>query len=201
MAITLSKLPFAEDALEPVMSADTVRTHHGKHHAKYVSTVNELIAGSRYEAMSLEDIIKSSKADGERKLFNNAAQVWNHDFFWSSLSPSVTEPSRGLAMALEASFGSMDKFNAAFIDKGLGHFGSGWVWLIANGEKLELEDTHDADTPIAHGKTALLTCDVWEHAYYLDTKNDRGAFLKSFVAKLANWTTASKLFEELRGRG
>ena len=194
MALKLKPLPFAENALEPAMSAETLTTHHGKHHAKYVSTVNELVAGTKYEAMPLEEIIKAAKADGEKKLFNNAAQVWNHDFFWASLSPVVTEPSKALAKALEGAFGSLEKFSTAFVEKGTSHFGSGWVWLVSDGAGLKIEDTHDADTPLAHGKVAILTCDVWEHAYYLDTKNDRAAFLKSFVAKLVNWDNASALY-------
>jgi Fe-Mn family superoxide dismutase len=196
MALKLKPLPFAENALEPVMSAETVRTHHGKHHAKYVATVNELIAGTKYETMSLDGIVLAAKTDSETTLFNNAAQVWNHDFFWSSLSPKVSAPSRDLARAVETSFGSVDKFNSSFVEKGLGHFGSGWVWLVAEAGALTIEDTHDADNPLASGRSTLLTCDVWEHAYYLDTRNDRGAFLKAFTSKLANWENASMLFEK-----
>lgn len=194
MPIAQVPLPFARDALAPLMSKETLDYHYGKHHATYVKVANELTAGTKYEKLGLDDLVKAAKADGEKKLFNNAAQAWNHDFFWLSLTPDYKAPEKALADAINASFGSIDDFKKAFVDKGIGHFGSGWVWLIAEGGKLSLFDTHDADTPLVHGKTAILVCDVWEHAYYLDAKNDRKAYLENFIGKLANFAHAAKLF-------
>lgn len=194
MPIAQSPLKFARDALEPVMSKETFDYHYGKHHAAYVKTANDLTAGTKYEAMSLDELVRAAKADGQAKLFNNAAQAWNHDFFWASLTDAYKAPPKALAAAIDEAFGSFDKFKEAFVAKGVGHFGSGWVWLIAEGGKLSLDDTHDADTPLAHGKTAILVCDVWEHAYYLDARNDRKAYLESFIAKLANFEHAAALF-------
>jgi Fe-Mn family superoxide dismutase len=194
MPLTLKPLPFAYSALEPAMSAETLKAHHDKHHAKYVKTVNELIKDTKYADMSLEEIVHAAHDDGDKKLFNNAAQVWNHDLFWNSLTPEYAKPSTALAAAIDASFGSLKQFNDAFVEKGVAHFGSGWLWLVANGRKLELIDLHDADTPLVHGKSAILTCDLWEHAYYLDTQSDRKAFLTGFIKKLANWENAATLF-------
>lgn len=199
MPLTLKPLPYAPEAFEPTMSATTLNTHHGKHHAKYVNVTNELIAGTKYENMSLDELVRAAHADGQKKLFNNAAQVWNHDFFWVSMTPNQTKPSSALFSAIEKSFGSMDKFASEFITKGETHFGSGWVWLLAENGQLSIQDTHDADNPLVHNKTAILTCDVWEHAYYLDTKNDRKAFITGFVNKLANWDHASSLFAGASG--
>ena len=194
MPIAQSPLKFEREALEPVMSKETFDFHYGKHHAAYVKTANDLTAGTKYEKMSLDDLVRAAKADGEAKLFNNAAQAWNHDFFWASLTPDYKAPPKALATAIDAAFGSFDKFKEAFVAKGIGHFGSGWVWLIAKDGKLSLEDTHDADTPLAHGKTALLVCDVWEHAYYIDARNDRKSYLENFISKLANFEHAASLF-------
>jgi superoxide dismutase, Fe-Mn family len=194
MPLKLMPLPYAHDALAPAMSADTLKTHHGKHHAKYVKTANDLIAGTNYENMNLDEIVRASHDNGDKKLFNNAAQVWNHDLFWQSMTPDYAKPPKALADAIDASFGSMKAFSDEFIEKGETHFASGWVWLLADGLKLSIEDTHDAENPLVAGKNAILVCDVWEHAYYLDTKNDRKAFLTSFVKKLANWDQAAKLF-------
>ncbi|MFT3809702.1 MAG: superoxide dismutase [Micropepsaceae bacterium] len=194
MAIEQSKLGFARDALEPTMSKQTFDFHYGKHHATYVKTANELIAGTKYDKMTLDELVVAAKEDGEKKLFNNAAQAWNHDFFWASLTPDYRKPPEALATAIDKSFGSLADFETAFVEKGAGHFGSGWVWLVAKDGKLSLEDTHDADTPLAHGKTAILVCDVWEHAYYLDAQNDRKGYLKNFISKLANFEHAAGLF-------
>lgn len=194
MAIKQSDLKFARDALEPVMSKETFDFHYGKHHATYVKTANELIAGTKYDEMDLDSLVKAAKADGQGKLFNNVAQSWNHDFFWASLTDKFAAPAGKLAEAIEAAFGSFDKFKDAFVAKGTGHFASGWVWLIDDNGKLALDDTHDADTPLVHGKKALLVCDVWEHAYYIDTRNDRKSYLENFVTKLADYGHAAKLF-------
>ena len=194
MPITQSELKFARDALEPVMSKETFDYHYGKHHAAYVKTANDLTAGTKYENLDLDALVRAAKADGQTKLFNNAAQAWNHDFFWASLTPDFKAPPEALATAIDKSFGSLGEFQDAFVEKGAGHFGSGWVWLIAKDGKLSLDDTHDADTPLVHGKTAILVCDVWEHAYYLDAQNDRKGYLKSFITKLANFEHAAALF-------
>lgn len=194
MPITQSELKFARDALEPVMSKETFDYHYGKHHAAYVKTANDLTAGTKYENLDLDALVRAAKADGQTKLFNNAAQAWNHDFFWASLTPRYTPPGKALAAAIDAAFGSFDKFREAFVARGIGHFGSGWVWLIASDGKLSLEDSHDADTPLAHGKTAILVCDVWEHAYYLDARNDRKGYLENFISRLANFEHAAALF-------
>jgi len=196
MSIAQVPLPFARDALEPVMSKDTLDLHYGKHHATYVKVANELTAGTKYEKLELDALVKAAKTNGEKKLFNNAAQAWNHDFFWLSLTPDYVKPAKALAEAIDTAFGSFDDFKKAFVEKGAGHFGSGWVWLIADKGKLSLFDTHDADTPLVQDKTAILVCDVWEHAYYLDAKNDRKAYLETFVSKLANFAHAAELFAD-----
>lgn len=192
---TLPELPYAQKALEPHISAETMKTHHGKHHKKYVDTLNELVKGTTYEKANLEEIIvKTNESDDKKgkKIFNNAAQHWNHSFLWNSFTPEYDKASDNPAVAaINKNFGSFEKFRDAFIEEGVGHFGSGWVWLVATKEKLEIMSTHDADLPLAHGKHAILTCDLWEHAYYLDYKSDRKGFLETFIDKLANWEFAA----------
>lgn len=193
---TLPDLPYAQDALEPHVSSDTMMTHHGKHHKKYVDTLNELVAGTTYEGADLEMVIKATGEATDanaRKIFNNAAQHWNHSFLWHSLTPGYERNSDNAALlAIDRTFGSFQQFKTAFVEEGVGHFGSGWVWLVGDKDGLEIISTHDADLPLAHGKVALLTCDLWEHAYYLDFKNDRKAFLETFVDRLANWEFAER---------
>lgn len=192
MAFELPPLPYAQDALEPHCSAKTLSFHHGKHHQAYVSKTNELIEGTEHAKKSLEEIIKSSSGT----LFNQAAQVWNHTFFWSCMKPGGGgKPSGALAEAINKDFGSFEKFKDEFKAKGVGQFGSGWVWLVADGGKLKVISTGNADTPLAKGQTAILTCDVWEHAYYLDYQNRRPDFLQAFLDHLANWDFAAKNFE------
>lgn len=192
---TLPELPYAQKALEPHISAETMKTHHGKHHQKYVDTLNELVKGTNYKEASLEEVIaETSGSDDkkEKKIFNNAAQHWNHSFLWNSFTPDYDRPSDNEALtAIDKDFGSFDKFRDAFVEEGASHFGSGWVWLVVTKGKLEIMSTHDADLPLAHGKHAILTCDLWEHAYYLDYKSDRKGFLETFVDKLANWEFAA----------
>ncbi|MCK0538233.1 superoxide dismutase [Alcanivorax quisquiliarum] len=191
MAFELPALPYAKDALAPHMSAETLEFHHGKHHQTYVTKLNELVAGTDKEGQSLEEIIKSA---GPGPLFNNAAQVWNHTFFWNSLSPNGGgEPSGALAEAINAKWGSFDKFKEAFTNSAIANFGSGWTWLVKTGEELEIVNTSNAETPITEGKTPLLTVDVWEHAYYIDYRNARPKYLDGFWA-LANWEFAAKNF-------
>jgi superoxide dismutase, Fe-Mn family len=195
---TLPKLPYSHDALEPHISAETMKTHHGKHHKKYVDTLNELVKGTAHKDAALEDVIKATakaKAAEDKKIFNNAAQHWNHSFLWQSLTPDYDRKSDNPVLAaIDAEFKSFDTFKKAFVEEGVGHFGSGWVWLVAANGGLEIISTHDADLPLAHGKHALLTCDLWEHAYYLDYKSDRKGFLETFVDKLANWEFATANF-------
>jgi Fe-Mn family superoxide dismutase len=195
--IKLDPLPFAENALEPIISARTLSYHYAKHHAGYVKTLNDLIAGTEYEGKSLEEIIRLSN---ERKLapvFNNAAQVWNHTFYWNSLSAKgcgVT-PSAELAKAIDAAFGSLDACKNALADTCIKRFGSGWGWLVLENGKISVESTSNAETPITRPTaTPLLVVDVWEHAYYLDWQNARANHVKAVVGELLNWEAASKRF-------
>lgn len=191
MKYELMKLPYALDALEPLMSKETLEYHYGKHHQTYVNNLNNLIAGTEYENKTLEDIICSS--DGG--LFNNAAQVFNHDFFWKGLTPQSTTISRELEEALKNEFGSVDEFKKEFTNKALTHFASGWVWLIKNNNgRLSVISTPNASTPITEeGYIPLLTCDVWEHAYYIDTRNSRPQYLENFW-KMVNWDFVNENF-------
>ena len=192
MAFELPPLPYAQDALEPHYSANTLSFHHGKHHQAYVTKLNELTEGTDNAGKSLEEIIKSSSGG----LFNQAAQVWNHTFFWNSMKPGGGgKPSGGLAAAIDKAFGSLDKFKEQFKAAGVGQFGSGWVWLVKEGGDLKIVSTGNAETPITKGQTAILTCDVWEHAYYLDYQNRRPDFLQSFLDNLVNWDFAAKNFD------
>ncbi len=188
MAFTLPDLPFAPDALEPHMSARTLSFHHGKHHQAYITKANELLAGTPLENKSVEEVIKAAKAEGKQVLFNQAAQHWNHSFFWKCLSPKGGKPGAGLLKRLTADFGSEEAFRKAFDEKAKGNFGSGWTWLVQGKDgKLAVTNTSNADLPLAHGETALLTLDVWEHAYYLDYQNARPKFIASFLDNLVNW--------------
>lgn len=187
MVHELMKLPYAYDALEPEMSAETLKYHHDKHHAGYVSKLNGLIPNTEYESKSLVEIIKH--ADGA--IFNNAAQVYNHDFFWHTLSAEKTTPSVALDSIITAQFGSIDKFKKAFIEKGLGLFGSGWVWLCIDEKgQLSIVTTLNADNPIRSHLVPLMVCDVWEHAYYIDHRNARADYLDAYC-KLINWRFVS----------
>jgi Fe-Mn family superoxide dismutase len=183
----LPPLPYPEDALEPVISAETLALHHGKHHRKYVDTMNELLQKEPVRAASLEDVVRQAKG----KLFNNAAQAWNHDFYWKSLSPKKTRPSGALQRRLDADFGSYDRFAEQFAAAASAQFGSGWAWLIDEGGKLAIVTTANADTPMAHGKKCLLTLDVWEHAYYVDYRNQREKYLAAVIGERLNWEFAA----------
>ena len=196
--IILAPLPYADDALEPVISAKTISFHYGKHHAGYVKTLNGLIAGKEpYEGASLETIICFSHDLKDTAIYNNAAQIWNHDFYWKSLVPAGKggEPSRELLAAIKASFGSLDACKAALADAAVKRFGSGWAWLIAKDGKIVVESTANADTPFGEpGVKPLLVIDVWEHAYYLDWQNARAAYVKAVVDGHLDWTFASNNF-------
>jgi superoxide dismutase, Fe-Mn family len=189
MAFSLPPLPWAEDALEPYYSAKTISFHYGKHHKTYIDNLNKLIAGGDLEQKTLEEIIKSAAGDaGKTGLFNNAAQVWNHTFFWHGMKPGGGgRPQGRVAELLDQSFGGYDKFAEQFKAAAVGRFGSGWGWLVQDGGGLKIISTANADTPLAQGLHALLTVDVWEHAYYLDYQNRRPDFVQAFLDHLVNW--------------
>ncbi|MFH0941090.1 MAG: superoxide dismutase [Candidatus Omnitrophota bacterium] len=195
MAIILPELPYAKDALSPHISARTLDFHHGKHHAAYVEKLNGLIAGTELATDTLESIIKKTANDvSKAAIFNNAAQAWNHAFYWQSIKPSGGGlPAGAIAQKINAAFGSYEKFVEEFKNAGLSQFGSGWAWLIVKEGRLEIMKTANADTPIAHGLDPVLTVDVWEHAYYLDYQNRRGDYLDAFIKHLANWDFANSL--------
>lgn len=188
----LTPLPFDETALEPLMSRDTIATHHGKHHAGYVKKTNDALKERGDAPAKLEEAVRLAAREQDMKLFNNAAQAWNHGFFWQCLTPERTELDGALLRALESQYGSLDAFKEEFVARGEAHFASGWLWLLSDKSgALRLEDMHDAGTPIVDDNaTPLLVCDLWEHAYYLDHKNARGVFLRGFVDRLANWRFA-----------
>ncbi|MBO6520953.1 MAG: superoxide dismutase [Rhodospirillales bacterium] len=195
MAFELPALPYEKNALEPHMSANTFDFHHGKHHNTYVVNLNGLLEGSDLAGKSLEEIIMATAGDAAKAgMFNNAAQVWNHTFFWNSMKPGGGgAPSGDLAAKIDEAFGSFDAFKDAFKQAGATQFGSGWAWLVVgDGGKLEVVKTPNAENPMTQGKTPLLTCDVWEHAYYLDYQNRRPDFLAAFLDSLVNWDFAAE---------
>ncbi|WP_338467410.1 superoxide dismutase [Novosphingobium sp. ZN18A2] len=192
MAITLMPLPYAEDALSPAISATTLQTHHGKHHKAYVDKTNAAVDGTDLAGKSLEEVIAAAEAKGDKGLFNNSAQTWNHGFYWKSLSPSAQAPSSDLAAAIDASFGSLDKLKDELKAQGAGHFASGWVWLTAKDGKLAVEQTHDAASFTSLSGTPLLVIDLWEHAYYLDHKNVRPDYLAAVVDGHLAWDFAAE---------
>jgi Fe-Mn family superoxide dismutase len=186
-------LPYAENALEPVISANTISFHYGKHHKAYVDNLNKLIAETEFEGLTLEEIIQKTAGKPEYAgIFNNAAQVWNHTFFWNSLSPrGGGKPSEVLMAKIEESFGSFDDFLKEFAEAAKTQFGSGWAWLVLDGSKLKVMKTANAETPVTMGVKPLLTIDVWEHAYYLDYQNKRPDFVAALLEKLVNWEFAA----------
>ena len=189
MAIILPELPYAKNALEPHISEKTLEFHHGKHHNAYVVNGNKLIEGTELAEDSLEEIIKKTAGDVSRVgIFNNAAQVWNHTFYWQCMKPNGGGPPYGpIAEKINTDFGSYEKFVEEFKNAGVTQFGSGWAWLVLKDDALQITKTANADTPIAHGTTPLLVVDVWEHAYYLDYQNRRPDYLSAFVENLINW--------------
>jgi len=202
MPITLPKLPYPMNALEPSISAHTLQEHHGRHHKTYVEKTNALLADTGMADWPLEEIVKATRNGGAKTaLYNNAAQAWNHDFYWKSLLPRGGGMPKGkLADAIAAAFGDLDKFAAAFKDSAVNHFGSGWTWLVLDHGKLMIVSTKDADTPIAFDQTPLITLDTWEHAYYLDYQHRRDAYVTAFLDKLANWEFAQQNFERATDR-
>ncbi len=191
MSFELPALPYEKTALEPTISAETLEYHHGKHHNAYVVKLNEMIAGTEFENMSLEEIVNKSSGG----MFNQAAQIWNHTFYFTGLSPNGGgAPAGALGDAINAAFGSFDEFKAQFIAKGMGNFGSGWTWLVKKADGgLEIVNTDDAETPLTEGLTPVLTIDVWEHAYYIDYRNARPKYLEE-IWKVVDWSVAAERF-------
>jgi len=200
MAFELPPLPYPEDALEPAYSARTVSFHYGKHHRTYVDTLNKLVAGTELESLPLEEVIARVTGKPEHQaVFNNAAQVWNHTFFWDSMKPGGGgAPGGELGEKLAATFGSLEGFVDQFKAAAAARFGSGWVWLVADNGELRITSTPNAEQPVAPGVTPLLVVDVWEHAYYLDYQNRRPDFVQAFFDKLVNWEFAARNWQRAR---
>ena len=199
MPFTLPDLPFAKDALGPHMSAETLDYHHGKHHKAYVDKTNGMLAEKGLADASLIEVIKAAKEKADKGLFNNAAQIWNHSFFWQCLAPEgSTRPSGQLRDLINDSFGGEQAMLDTLATESVNHFASGWGWLVLNNGKLEVTSLHDADTPAVHGLVPLLTIDVWEHAYYIDYRNERPRFVKSVLENIINWDFVA---QNLDGKG
>jgi superoxide dismutase, Fe-Mn family len=194
MSFSLPPLPYADNALDPVISAHTMSFHYGKHHKAYVDNLNKLAAGTEFENMALEDVIKKTAGVADKVgVFNNAAQIWNHTFYWHSLKPNGGgAPTGAIKGKIEAAFGSYDKFKEEFAQAAVTQFGSGWAWLVADGDAVKLVKTANAEVPFTKGQKPLLTIDVWEHAYYLDWQNRRPDYAKAVIEKLLNWDFANQ---------
>lgn len=194
-AQTLPPLPFADTALDPVISAETLGFHHGKHHRTYVETLAKLVEGTPFTDATLEAIIMKTHDDaGKRAIFNNAAQIWNHNFYWHSLSPDAQTPSGDLGAAITRDFGSVEAMGAEFAKVTIAQFGTGWGWLVSDGGTLKIVSTEDAAVPFTAGQVPLLTIDVWEHAYYLDWQNRRADHVEAIIAGHLNWAMAAERF-------
>jgi len=201
MAFVLPPLPFAEDALAPYMSAETLQYHHGKHHKAYVNKTNELIQSEQgLNGASILQVVREAKKNGDNKLFNNSAQLWNHSFFWQCLAPAKGQkPDGKLAHLIDDAFGNADTMLAKLKEEAVNHFASGWAWLVLDRGALRITSLHDADTPIVHeGMVPLFTLDVWEHAYYIDYRNERPKFADAVLTNIVNWDFVA---ENLDGRG
>ena len=196
MAFELPALPYAQDALQPVISAETIEYHYGKHHQGYVNKLNGMVDGTPNANVDLEGLVRKTYGQAnEQGLFNNAAQVWNHTFYWHCLSPSGGgEPSGAIANAINASFGGFDDFKEQFSAAAAARFGSGWAWVVKTDSGIAIETTANADTPMATGKSCILTLDVWEHAYYIDYRNARPKYIEEFW-KLVNWDFANQMLQ------
>jgi len=199
MAFQLPELPFARDALEPVMSGETIDFHYGKHHKAYVDKTNQLLA-TKGGGGSLVEVVRRARQQGDNKLFNNAAQLWNHSFFWQCLAkPDDQKPGGKLMRLVEASFGNAEGMLKALQDEAVNHFASGWAWLVLDRDALKITSLHDADTPLVHdGMKPLFTLDVWEHAYYIDYRNERPRYAESVLGKIVNWDFVE---QNLDGKG
>ena len=191
MAFELPALPYADTALEPAVSANTLSFHHGKHHKAYIDKTNAAVEGTDLADKSLEDVIAAARGSNQG-LFNNSAQSWNHAFYWHSMAESSTAPSDELSAMIDKAFGSKDELEKQLADRGAGHFASGWVWLAEKDGVLSIEETHDGDTLADSDFNPLLTIDVWEHAYYLDHQNARPAYLAAVISDKLNWAFASE---------
>ena len=201
MAFELPPLPYPTDALEPYMSAKTLDFHHGKHHKSYVETLNKLVEGTPEADKPLEELIVATHHDDAKTaVFNNAAQAWNHAFFWDCMRKGGGEPEGEVKKAIDHGFGSFEKFAKEFKEAATSHFGSGWAWLVFDAGKLKVIKTANAVNPIAGGQAALLTCDVWEHAYYLDYQNRRPDFVQAFLDHLINWEFVAEKLAKARER-
>ena len=200
MKIQAVPLPYEKDALEPYLSANTLSYHYDKHHQGYAGKLDDLVRGTVYESLPLEDIITRARDKRDTDVFNNAAQVWNHDFFWQSLSPNGGKPDGRIKDVVEAGFGSIDEFKNRFRDAATGRFGSGWVWLVLDQSELKIITTSNAETPVGTALTPLLVLDVWEHAYYLDYQNERKRFVDAFLDNLINWNYAQSNLDESNTR-
>ena len=189
MPFTLIDLPFAREALGPHMSAETLDYHHGKHHKAYVDKVNQAVGGTPLERASLAQVIRAAREQGDAGLFNNSAQIWNHNFFWRCLAPAQGQrPAGRLAALIEDGFGGIEAMLAALKEEAVGHFSNGWAWLVLDGDALRIVSLHDADTPVVHeGMKPLLTLDVWEHAYYVDYRNRRPDFVDAVLSNIVDW--------------
>jgi Fe-Mn family superoxide dismutase len=198
----LPELPYPYESMSPIISADTFHAHHDKHHAKYVDTMNSLLEGRPEANGPLEAVVRAAAANGEGKLYNNAAQSWNHAFFWDAMTPGGGQPSDGLRDAADRAFGGWDTLRERFVAEGVNHFASGWAWLVARNGALEILSTHDAGSfDQFHGATPLIVCDVWEHAYYLDHKQDRKGFLEQWFDGVADWSFAERQLRAAQGEG
>ena len=196
---TLSPLPWAEDALAPTISANTIGFHYRKHHHAYVETLNKLAAGTRYADMPLAEVVRATangKDAKDKQIFNNAGQVWNHDFFWRSLTPRGGAPQGKLKECIGRDFGGVEDLTKQLAEAGKTQFGSGWAWLCSQGGRLTVEKTPNAENPMAKGINCLLTVDVWEHAYYLDYQNQRPKYLEAVLSRLLNWEFAAENLEK-----
>ena len=201
MTITQSTLPYEYNALEPHISAETLTYHYDRHHRAYVDKLNKLIDGTSYAGLPLEDIVTKARDGAAIDILNNALQAWNHAFLWESMSPNGGSiPEGRIKELVEESFGSLDAFRRQFRDAALSHFGSGWVWLVLDGAKLRILTTVNADSPIGTRMVPLLTLDVWEHAYYIDYRNERARYVDAFLDKLINWKFAAENLRELEAR-
>lgn len=200
MAFQLPDLPFSKDALAPHMSAETLEFHHGKHHATYVKKTNEMIEGKGdLSGASLVDVVRKAGTSGDKKLFNNSAQLWNHSFFWQCLSPDKQQPSGKLAQLIDDGFGGIEPMLQKLGDEAVNHFSNGWAWLLLDRDQLKITSLHDADTPLVHdGMVPLFTLDVWEHAYYIDYRNERPKFVTSVLSNIVNWDFVA---QNLDGKG
>ena len=199
MAFELPPLPYAKDALAPHMSAETLEFHHGKHHKAYVDKTNGFIVDKGLEGRKLTEVIAHAKETGDKGLFNNSAQIWNHSFFWQCLTPQAAAPSAALQKLIDEAFGSTEDLLTKLKDESVGHFASGWGWLVLKDDKLAVTSLHDADTPLVHeGIKPLLTLDVWEHAYYVDYRNARPVYLDAVLKNLINWEFVE---QNLDGKG